>query len=108
MAITQSRNKIGASRGEPKRRIWLEGDRVLAAGFAVGMYYRKAWDADSLTLTVEGVKGPRMESGKVSGKGDRPVIDIVGDAVFGVFGAHCDEVEVTYSPGRIVIRRACA
>lgn len=106
MAIAKSTHKVAASRGEPKRRIWLEGDRVLAAGFAVGMYFTRDWRADSLVLTVESIKGPRATSGKVSGKGQRPILDIVGDKVFEVFGAHCDHVEVTYEAGRITVRRA--
>lgn len=105
MAIATSRNKIGTSRGEPKRRIWLEGDRVLAAGFAVGMQFTRAWADDALVLTL-GEGTSRATRGKVSGKGQRPILDIVGEQVFAVFGAHCDEVEVTYQPGRIVIRRA--
>lgn len=105
MAIANSRNKIGTSRGAPKRRIWLEGDRVLAAGFAVGMEYTRAWADDSLTLTL-GTGDTRATRGKVSGKGQRPIIDIVGEKVFEVFGAHCDAVEVSYQPGRIAVRRA--
>jgi hypothetical protein len=106
MAIAKSTHKIGTSRGEPKRRIWLEGDRVLAAGFAVGMYYTREWREDgSLVLTL-GEGESRSTRGKVSGKGQRPILDIVGEKVFEVFGSVCERVEVEYSAGRIVVRRA--
>lgn len=107
MAIANSINKIGASRGEAKRRVWLEGDRVLAAGFAVGMFFTRAWDEKEGTLTLTlGEGATRATRGKVSGKGDRPILDIVGEKVFEVFGKHCDKVEVSYAPGRIVVRRS--
>jgi len=107
MANVTVRHKVGTSRGAERSRIWLEGDRVLAAGFAVGMFYERIWnDAEGvLVLRVSGVKGPRATSGKVSGKGERPIIDIVGERVREVFGAYGEQVEVRYAVGQIAIGR---
>lgn len=105
MAIVKSTHKVGPSRGVARSRIWLEGDRVLAAGFAPGMMYTREWTADTLTLALGEGEG-RATRGKVSGKGEKPILDIVGDKVREVFGAHCERVEVSYEAGRITVRRA--
>lgn len=101
------RHKVGTSRGVERSRIWLEGNRVLAAGFAVGMHFERIWnDAEGvLVLRVTGAKGPRATSGTVSGKGERPILDIVGERVREVFGKYSDRVDVRYGVGQIAIGR---
>jgi len=101
------------SRGEPRCRIWLEKDRIAAAGFTHGKTFRKVWAEDSLTLEVARTasdasqmqKLPRAEYGTVCGKKERPIIDIVGAQVKKVFGKSA-QYEATFTPGKIVLRRA--
>ena len=90
--------KIGANRGRP--RIWLEGKRLTAAGIGRGDRVRthKADDGVNIAIDPDGRR-------KVSGKGDRPIIDIVGsDVKYWGFDIG-DDVEVTYNYKWIFIRR---
>lgn len=69
--MTTQNYVVRANKG--RARIWLEGKRLTAAGFAVG---------DRFTIDViEGALVLRLDpngSRKVSGKGERPIIDISG------------------------------
>lgn len=66
----QTQRNIGQNRGKP--RLWIEGKFLLEAGFTPGLRYNFSFDQFWLDP-----KGTR----KVSGKGDRPIIDISGAAV---------------------------
>ncbi len=110
------RTKLGAAKREPRSRIWLEGQRLIDAGFTVGKYFAKDWDDDApkferplleLTLAAENDVFATTPC-KVSGKGGKPIIDITGAAVRDVFGRHGDHVDVQFYPGRIVITRTQA
>jgi hypothetical protein len=97
--------KLGNHRGG--KRIWLEGALPLQAGFIAKVtYFELDYDEEAGTLTLwtcpEGTKGSR----RVSGKGDRPIIDITGQVVQDFFGVGCELVRVTYNPGNISIRGA--
>ena len=90
------RTVLGTNKGVQRSRVWIEGDRLSTAGFAVGVRYRReiAPGQIKLTLDVQGVF-------KVSGKGSKPIIDITGKAVIQTFtGTH---VLVTYQPGVITV-----
>ena len=90
--------KIGANRGRP--RIWLEGKRLTAAGIGRGDRFRTHKVDDGVNIAID-PDGRR----KVSGKGDRPIIDIVGsDVKYWGFDIG-DDVEVTYNYKWIFIRR---
>jgi hypothetical protein len=90
-------SKIGAARQIPGSRVWIEGARLVRAGFVVGARYALS-ETDGvlvLTLTPEGKR-------RVSGKGDKPIIDITGDLIRRVF-ARRPSVLVDYSVGTIRI-----
>lgn len=98
------RTKLGTARKVARSRIWLQGARLAAHGFTPGRYFRKEWEQDRLTLTLmpEGVQaGEQSAAGKVSGKGDLPIIDVTGEQVRTTFAG--DYVTATFAPGRIVI-----
>ena len=90
-------SKIGASRQIPGSRVWIEGARLVRAGFVVGARYTLS-ETDGvlvLTLTPDGKRG-------VSGKGDKPIIDITGETIRRMF-ARRPSVLVEYSVGTIRI-----
>lgn len=89
---------IGANRGRP--RIWLEGKRLTAMGISRGDKFRthKVEDGVNIEITPEGRR-------KVSGKGDRPIIDIVGrDINYWGFDIG-DDVKIIYNYKWLFIRR---
>ena len=115
----QFRTKLGTAKTVARSRIWIEGRRLVDAGFTVGRYYVRSWFAPEIvdtavddhtpTLTLELVNPNDVLSTdpcKVSGKGDKPIIDITGEMVRRVFGSLGTHVEVTYRKGVIVIRPA--
>lgn len=60
-------------------RIWIEGARLVSAGFTRGKYFTLSQSADTLKLSLidDKVKGAR----KVSGKDIKPIIDLTGKTV---------------------------
>ena len=96
---------IRANRGRP--RIWLEGKRLVEAGYERGVRY----DVIQLPLRDGGMLLVQNEEGtgkrKVSGKGDRPIVDIVGAEIVNSKLRVGDEVVITYdcAVGGILIRR---
>lgn len=92
--------KIGENKG--KRRIWLEGKRLLGAGFVGGTTYKCEVSEGLIRLSLPG------EDRKVTGRPDgKPIIDIIGRDVEAAFptGSH---VVVRFKEGRISIRPAQA
>ena len=91
-------SKIGTSRQIPASRVWIEGARLVRAGFIVAARYALVEVDGTLVLTLSDT-GAR----KVSGKGAKPIIDITGDLIRRVFAGR-DRVAVDYTNGKIVIR----
>jgi len=89
-------SKIGAARQVPGSRVWIEGTRLVAAGFLVGQRYNLAEIDNQLILTLAADGGR-----KVSGKGEKPIIDITGDLIRRVFAGRVT-VNVEYTD-RIVL-----
>ena len=89
-------SKIGAARRVEGSRVWIEGNRLVAAGFTVGVRYNLT-EADGQLILTLASDGQR----KVSGKGDKPIIDVTGDLIRRVF-ANRPTVNVEYTD-RIVI-----
>ena len=87
--------KVGASKRIPQSRIWLEGSRLINAGFAHGTRYNVQWTATGATLALDPA-GAR----KVAGTPDRPIIDITGERVRSL---QCDSATVTFSDKKITI-----
>jgi len=91
--------KSGSNKGQ--RRIWIEGSRLLSAGFRPGIMLAKAIDGDSLILSV--VSERRLKKHSIAGTLDRPILDLCGKWVTRFMGDH-PKVAVTLSRGRITIR----
>ena len=60
-------------------RIWIEGSRLVSAGFTRGRYFTLSHDGATLKLSLvaDKVQGAR----KVSGKDIKPIIDLTGKTV---------------------------
>jgi hypothetical protein len=112
---------IGTNHGKGTSRIWLEGKRLVEAGFEVGTRYdricksRTSKEFGTLHGGIEFIELTANPNGKfkVSGKGDKPIIDISGGAVTETFAEHISEsspktpvVKVAYYKRRIVILEA--
>jgi hypothetical protein len=108
-------SKLGTTRAGPRSRIWLEGQRLIDAGFTPGYHYDAIWTERTLTLIV-GEAAVRavpsnvecLEQRKVSGKAAKPIIDIVGARVLATFGERAERVSVAYGAGVITIRAEAA
>lgn len=105
--------KLGTtSKAGERTRIWLEGKRLTAHGFTPGTKFARYWGKGELTLIAFDADAgeaeyntlPRDERGTVSGKGEKPIIDIVGARVRETFGKG-ESVNVTYRPNKITISR---
>jgi hypothetical protein len=97
--------KLGTTRAGERTRIWLEGSRLVAHGFTCGHMFLKTWEDGRLILTLHtggALTAGRSSLGTVSGKGDKPIIDITGARVAELFGTGT-HVTVTYRAGRITI-----
>ena len=91
-------SKIGTSRQIPASRVWIEGARLVRAGFTVAVRYTLTEVDGTLVLTLA-TDGKR----KVSGKGAKPIIDVTGDTIRRMFVGR-ETVTVDYTIGKIVIR----
>lgn len=80
-------------------RLWIEGQRLAAVGFKPGTLFERQWGKGKLTLKVVGrAEFDKLERdcrGTVSGRGDKPIIDITGARVGETFAV--ERVNVTYS-----------
>ena len=94
--------KIGVARQFPNSRVWIEGARLVRAGFIVGARYTLncicANGRDYVLHLTLASGGGR----KVSGKGLKPIIDITGDTIRQAF-PHRATVHVVYTSGTITI-----
>ena len=101
--------KLGTTRAGDRSRIWIEGHRLADAGFIVGKKFKRTWVPETQTLMlslIESVSNlARSEYGTVSGKGDHPIIDIVGAKVMETFPTST-HVHVAYYKQLIVIEAA--
>jgi hypothetical protein len=91
--------RIGSNRG--KARLWLEGAWLAHFGFIKGAaFYIAVSDGPTLTITLGASEEHRAR--RVSGKGDRPIIDIAGDVLTPFEGK---ELVLHASEGRLVVSR---
>jgi len=109
--------KLGAAKGVARSRIWIEGKRLTAAGFIVGSYFHKVWaPSDELVVVGPNATRPHLILAlasyddvctampcKVSGKGDKPIIDITGRCVLERFGEDYSHVQCTFTDCSIAI-----
>ena len=90
--------KIGRNKGKP--RLWIEGQALLDAGF----YHGTRWTlsmGDGVMSIITDDEGKR----KVSGKADRPVIDIAGSSL-GALG-ECSSVTLHINRSGWIDVRPC-
>jgi hypothetical protein len=93
---TDSRQDYTVRANKGKARIWIEGKRLVAAGFTRGQLYnitRHHWGLE-LVLADDG-------SRKVCGKGERPLIDLSGSGCDPCRTG--DQVDIHYGVGIIAI-----
>jgi hypothetical protein len=102
------KTKLGTTRAGERTRIWIEGARLTAHAFSVGKRFSRKWTPATLTLELiseaEFEKLSVADRGTVSGKDEKPIIDVTGQKVGATFGAGT-HVAVSYARGVITIRR---
>lgn len=91
--------KIGLNKG--KRRIWLEGKRLLYAGFIGGTTYKCEVSEGLIELSLNG--DDRKVTGRPNGN---PIIDIIGRDVESAFPTETHVFVRFYDSGTISIRPA--
>jgi hypothetical protein len=99
-AVTSFVTKLGTNKGAPRSRIWIEGARLAAAGFTVGVRYNRDVSEGCIVLTL--AVGGRY---KVAGKGSHPIIDTTGKDVLSTFPTS-QHVIATYAPGCVTFTSA--
>ena len=87
---------IRANRGRP--RVWIEGKRLVLAGFQRGCLFNVVVGDRGLTLNIA-----KDGSRKVSGKGERPLIDLVGALLTQANLKSGDHVIINYKANSISI-----
>ena len=102
---TKVRRKLCVSRAGERTRVWLEGRLLTEAGFAAGSKFLRAWRGAALILTACSEAAfeaaPHGERGTVSGRREKPIIDLISAEFPATFaGTH---IAVTFAPGRIRI-----
>ena len=91
--------KIGAAKGTPRSRLWLEGKLLAVAGFKAGEKFTITVHDDLIALDRFSLN-PALPQGTVSGTPDRPIIDLTGKRVRFVF-PNQDRAVVRFFPNRI-------
>jgi hypothetical protein len=100
--------KIGTNKGRP--RLWIDGQRLLAAGFKPGATYTLHRGQGTLWLDTSPDWAPAhppvpAETRRVSGRpGGKPIIDILGRTLEAAFDPMPARVRVTFTDGRIVVQ----
>lgn len=92
--MTTATRKIGLNRGKP--RLWLEGKLLTEAGFEHGENWTLTQRRGGITIEAD-ADGKR----RISGKADRPVIDIAAGGLGELQNA--TKVSVRYLPGAAII-----
>lgn len=91
--------KVGVNR--KRRRIWIDGPRLIRAGFSPGRHYWSRSKLGKMTLTF--IAGEGSTARTVSGRADgKPIIDISGRDVHTAFPT-CAAVDVEFRPGSITL-----
>lgn len=103
MSISQQYT-IRSNRGRP--RVWIEGKRLTTAGFHRGQFFTtevKPSNRVMLRLRLAFAQEQAAGMRKVSGKGDRPIIDIVGSLLEQSGLKAGDDVSIIYSTNIIEV-----
>jgi hypothetical protein len=97
---------FGSSAGE-RSNFWIEGQRLLEAGFNPGAQYTQIWSPDRLTFVtgaahVTSLLASKTYARKVNTQGQHPAIRVEGVKLKALFGAF-KTVKVTYENERITV-----
>lgn len=102
-------SKLFKSNFGPASNLWLEGQRLVDAGFPVGTEYSQFWYKDRLVLstaivdeTIDVTAVKKTVRKKVLQSGGNANIRIEGKRVVDTFPG-CVEVSIEYTPGKITI-----
>ena len=98
--------KIGMNRG--RSRLWIEGKALTAAGFKHGDPWQIIKTEDGFYIQQADafeVEGIRIR--KISGKPDRPVIDILNVREIGAL-ADAESVKIEFTPGSGLMKVSAA
>ncbi|WP_458098564.1 hypothetical protein [Roseomonas sp. WA12] len=100
--IETARVRVGNNKGRP--RVWLDGARLLRAGFIGGTTYFYRAEAGRLVCQLERMEDP-TGARKVTGRPDgKPIMDLTGSDVRTLLGdTGATHVDVTFEPGRITL-----
>ena len=94
-------SKTRVKRTSRNLRIWIEGQRLAKAGFTWHTVYSRKIEDGKITLTLGGDSNLKVAGRNRNGK-ELPIIDI---SIAELKGFTADqELEVTYTSGRIVIK----
>jgi hypothetical protein len=97
--------KLGKTRSGERSRVWIEGERLTTFGFKAGSHYVREWDLPERTIRLRKITAAAAaklpQAFKVSGRAERPVIDITGNQVSSLFKTA--RVKVQFERGLIVI-----
>ncbi len=83
--------KIGPAHGTPHRKVWIEGKHLAAAGFKPGDRYHRTEAQNGIIITWS-----REGKFKVSGKGEKPILDISGAIIPRLFPQPATHVTVEF------------
>jgi len=86
-------HKLGEHKGG--RRVWLEGKRLVDAGFKDGVRYQVAAQGDALVLSLSPAGTHKVSRGGV----ERPIVDLITRAL----GSPVERVQVAFYPRRITL-----
>lgn len=84
--MTTQLTMVGTNHRRKMSRIWIEGSRLAQCGFTVGARYNRACFDNCIRLVL--AKDGKY---KVSGKKDKPIIDITGKVVRDLFPESGDD-----------------
>lgn len=85
-------------------RLWIEGGKLLRAGFEPGHeYYAFIYDGCIIIANYDRGEPLQSQLKTVSGKGNRPIIDLCSAAIGEAFGLG-SAVSVTYQEGLITVQ----
>ena len=95
--MKQVTRKIGVNRS--KRRIWLEGQILINAGFTHRTRFMVTNHNNRLVIETD----PNGKRG-VAGRPDRPIIDMTGKTITDSLADEITAVTITSSPGKLVLK----
>jgi DNA (cytosine-5)-methyltransferase 1 len=93
--------RIGEQRG--RRRLWVEGARLLRAGVQPGQPMRVDFDDDAQLVRIKVGEGARRVSQRKRGDKIYPVIDISNDSLAEIFGDEVGRVRVVGANGELEV-----